>query len=203
MRGRPPVFYRRAPCSYFNPRPHAGATAMWRVFAIFAIFQSTPPCGGDGEEALDTWLGITISIHAPMRGRPVLFDGCNVFCRFQSTPPCGGDAVFLALPDLRQQFQSTPPCGGDFVRSRNVKSTVISIHAPSRGRRPASRSSLSVSNFNPRPLTGATLLWGWSPPGKTFQSTPPHGGDGHARCAKNRAWAISIHAPSRGRPASR
>ena len=36
--------------SHFNPRPHAGATSSTRtVMYPGARFQSTPPCGGDGE----------------------------------------------------------------------------------------------------------------------------------------------------------
>jgi len=31
-------------------------------------FQSTPPCGGRPDLKAGTWTGITVSIHAPVRG---------------------------------------------------------------------------------------------------------------------------------------
>ena len=78
------------------------------------------------------------------------------------------------------KFQSTPPHGGDRTIPPALIIVDISIHAPSRGRR-AWQENLHnpSSNFNPRPLTGATFwasfMQSVSP---RFQSTPPHGGDG-------------------------
>ena len=75
----------------FNPRPHAGATCKDFIEKFVSDpFQSTPPCGGDYEliPAVTTFqdfnprphagatsdrdkriVALTISIHAPMRGR--------------------------------------------------------------------------------------------------------------------------------------
>ena len=53
MRGRLCGFGDRQVVANFNPRPHAGAT--FSLFAVHVIrngFQSTPPCGGDGQRAV-------------------------------------------------------------------------------------------------------------------------------------------------------
>ena len=78
-------------CSYFNPRPLAGATGILFDERHQRSFQSTPPCGGD----------------APVPDLPRDATG------FQSTPPCGGDATGKGVPEIIRLFQSTPPCGGD------------------------------------------------------------------------------------------
>ena len=97
---------------YFNPRPLAGATTSAACLAsLFEIsihaplrgrqvlrhaelhpgrFQSTPPCGGDGQ-AVQVVPDLVISIHAPLRGRPGWAEALVVEKLFQSTPPCGGD----------------------------------------------------------------------------------------------------------------
>ena len=140
----------------FNPRPHTGAT-----------FKSI--------YGQDIYL---ISIHVPIRGRLFRDRRRREVRVFQSTPPYGGDillqnrgnrlgisihapirgrprssAVGLALP----LFQSTPPYGGDL--------TSALVTTP-------------MSDFNPRPHTGATCrgcVFGYRD--WQFQSTPPYGGD--------------------------
>ena len=97
-----------------------------------------------------------ISIHAPLRGRqggkPMTEEGK----KFQSTPPCGGDMAatkamlvmvyFNPRPlagatqcsdatEIFILFQSTPPCGGDGNTELALRHSLISIHAPLRGRR--------------------------------------------------------------------
>ena len=67
----------------FNPRPLAGATTSPQTKVKVMIFQSTPPCGGDGLLAgLSSY--IMISIHAPLRGRP-LYQGRP--CRLHNFNP--------------------------------------------------------------------------------------------------------------------
>ncbi len=145
------------------------------------------------------WSGVTISIHAPLRGRRLFkihFLNCTLF---QSTPPCGGDlrwkkqklssknfnprplagaTVKIYARDWSRRFQSTPPCGGDrnppdnphrqpdfnprplagatCHKYQHDNYTIISIHAPLRGR--------------PTAVSSRGLSW-------SFQSTPPCGGD--------------------------
>ena len=98
-------------------------------------FQSTPPCGGDKDGAQKA-----------------------VCCSDFNPRPHAGATLSRHIVACNLLFQSTPPCGGDFVRSRNVKSTVISIHAPMRGRPIHGVQLLARGNFNPRPHAGATSL---------------------------------------------
>ena len=55
---------------------------------------------------------------------------------------------------------------------------VISIHAPSRERPEANLPPHSHNDFNPRSLTGATIMFtNWDDYIAKFQSTLPHGSD--------------------------
>ena len=71
LRGRPRWLF--SPCCVlqFQSTPPCGGDSVIRVdFATTARFQSTPPCGGDrsvSHLAMACW----ISIHAPLRGRPI------------------------------------------------------------------------------------------------------------------------------------
>ena len=92
MRGRPQYHAGTATPEDFNPRPHAGATLRLLEVISTKEFQSTPPCGGD----CITLIRIMcrgISIHAPMRGRPLFSLQPDTPSLFQSTPPCGGDVL--------------------------------------------------------------------------------------------------------------
>ena len=126
----------------------------------------------------------------------------------------------VGFPEDFDTFQSTPPCGGDGGGSMAKLITLISIHAPLRGRPDCHGRQRDLDYFNPRPLAGATLqdydLPGWHGISihaplrgrrrshfimqlyPQFQSTPPCGGD----CGVGvdaAPVAISIHAPLRGR----
>ena len=100
---------------YFNPRPLTGATRAgsppttgWQDFNPRPLAGATPSSAQLPPER-------PISIHAPMRGRPGRWSGRLVQVQFQSTPPRGGDVPLLDI--VGHQID-------------------ISIHAPSRGRRP-------------------------------------------------------------------
>ena len=198
LRGRLNRHLRVRIVDIFQSTPPCGGDPDWKWWTKDRRgFQSTPPCGGD----VLTIINATekpISIHAPLRGRPLLWLFGNVYVAFQSTPPCGGDYNIMAggsrgddfnprplagatsiLPDglTRSQFQSTPPCGGDL---------------------PAHHGPYVFCDFNPRPLAGATLPSVSASSTIEFQSTPPCGGDGCSGAINRRPW-ISIHAPLRGR----
>ena len=198
LRGRRPL-HKSAVCSFdFNPRPLAGAT-RWQVTRapLLSRFQSTPPCGGDGQETVDG-LTLEISIHAPLRGRLTVSGDSMVNADFNPRPLAGATAIRWRHRDFRQisihaplrgrpeegfnftavkKFQSTPPCGGDGVGQDPPRGKEISIHAPLRGRLFRAGTSNLPAHFNPRPLAGATsgtfLCSGLG----QFQSTPPCGGD--------------------------
>ena len=246
LRGRQKVRSQARVRHDFNPRPLAGATVTRAWTMSRNVFQSTPPCGGDDDV------------------RQV----AGYSTQFQSTPPCGGDWAARTAATLITDFNPRPLAGATQPplvlwdasiisihaplrgRRRLPRSAsrwrTISIHAPLRGRRPWRRSSGGTADFNPRPLAGATAInehYGTLGPisihaplrgrhiraGKfkipaLFQSTPPCGGDlihgfriiaqddfnprplaGATRMKRRAAekFAISIHAPLRGRPACR
>ncbi len=144
---------------------------------------------------------ISISIHAPSRGRRTNNEIINGSNPFQSTPPRGGDFTKISRNRGYGLFQSTPPRGGDYTASGdNIEAQLISIHAPSRGRRPPPgrwpppygrfqstpprggdtvhlHAGCHRQDFNPRPLAGATAICSALYCLSSFQSTPPRGGD--------------------------
>ncbi len=161
-------------------------------------FQSTPPCGGDNSYPLFI-ADIMISIHAPMRGRPLKLIRAAGWNDFNPRPHAGGDqkartrsprsihfnprphaGATLIVKDKNgiHGFQSTPPCGGDLGQMA---------------------SATGSWRFQSTPPCGGDTCWGpKSPPAGTFQSTPPCGGDDPADQVRQ-ADRISIHAPMRGR----
>ena len=105
-----------APCRIdcdFNPRPLAGATDLEGVLDCDLTISIHAPSRGRRRHTLATLLDRAISIHAPSRGRLAAVLRRSRSSRFQSTPPRGGDG------------------GGRFKQQSVVH---ISIHAPSRGR---------------------------------------------------------------------
>ena len=119
--------------NHFNPRPHAGATKDPDVKVTPTGFQSTPPCGGDRRgQSRSTAAGI--SIHAPMRGRPIGKMPIYLMDQFQSTPPCGGDCQQIAIRPLCLNFNPRPHAGVTQQEQLRQQRRSISIHAPMRGR---------------------------------------------------------------------
>ena len=69
MRGRPHDMRQKEAAQYFNPRPHAGATRLpWRLTDRLPDFNPRPHAGATFLQE-GPFKAITISIHAPMRGR--------------------------------------------------------------------------------------------------------------------------------------
>ena len=160
----------------FQSTPPCGGdreNVTWLV--DYYLFQSTPPCGGDIHYHLSINLD-SISIHAPMRGRPAQRGPMASILYFNPRPHAGATSFDL-FGFSRCLFQSTPPCGGDVAANFVDK---------------------NHNDFNPRPHAGATLPENGLTVIPLFQSTPPCGGDAcPAKLGQN--WAISIHAPMRGR----
>ena len=101
-----------------------------------ALFQSTPPCGGDMRQMLPQDIA-AISIHAPLRGRLVFPVILCFYPGFQSTPPCGGDECPPVTHSKVGYFNPRPLAGATSFKKSWL---------------------LQVPNFNPRPLAGATYL---------------------------------------------
>ena len=134
LRGRPLCGCSGGGESDFNPRPLAGATAQGKQTLSGPIFQSTPPCGGDqhfrshgsgsgnfnprplaGATSIPAadYIRINISIHAPLRGRPVEGLFSIVLLAISIHAPLRGRLRWCAVDCEWTRFQSTPPCGGD------------------------------------------------------------------------------------------
>ncbi len=120
-----------------------------------------------------------ISIHAPLRGRRQRSQSPRVPRRFQSTPPCGGDRSGSRPRWWAWNFNPRPLAGA----------TGVLLHA---GR--------NLGNFNPRPLAGATTSQIELKCGFYYFNPRPLAGATELPGAVDQLWAISIHAPLRGRP---
>ena len=147
--------------------PLRGRPAVVERFRHQSQFQSTPPCGGDRDYrawtkaihdfnprplagATNGYMGLVlynkISIHAPLRGRRPLFGVGAGRVRISIHAPLRGRPIF----DVAQKFNS-----------------FISIHAP------LLRAIQAVSDFNPRPLAGATCLrLSYNPMDRHFNPRP-------------------------------
>ena len=137
----------------------------------------------------------------PRMGRPLGQAYLIPYSRFQSTPPRGGDCIQLEAVTGPCYFNPRPLAGATPSELRPSSSSIISIHAPSRGRlwnisvfdRPYMISIHAPSRGRLDTLVLSRLIY-------SFQSTPPRGGDREKLNAQKQVNAISIHAPSRGRP---
>ncbi len=121
---------------------------------------------------------------------------------FQSTPPRGGEPLNGSMPQVRIRFNPRPRAGANMTsvkgcsyiyvsihapraganalnRSLNVFESMVSIHAPARGRTGSPIASLHCRFcFNPRPRAGANRRSRSIAQGLiVFQSTPPRGGE--------------------------
>ena len=98
----------------FNPRPLAGAT----VFALVLLFEYSDfnprPLAGATIDGVFILGCVNISIHAPLRGRPLHLDTW-LLPRYFNPRPLAGATSGCQQHDQAAQFQSTPPCGGDMV----------------------------------------------------------------------------------------
>ena len=125
--------------SHFNPRPHTGATSL------------RPSVQRPG----------SISIHAPIRGRPEAgVRRVPIARHFNPRPLAGATHPDPGCGRARCNFNPRPLAGATQLRHHCPSQQLISIHAPLRGR-----------------LDGVPFR-----PGRCrFQSTPPCGGDGNIR----------------------
>ena len=119
------------------------------------------------------------------------------------------------------KFQSTLPYGSDFTTTFKVAKLHISIHAPSRERRQFQITLLAraifqstlphgsdllvlllaviLLNFNPRSLTGATMLDSRTAAGAAISIHAPSRERRYHLCLRLQITHISIHAPLRER----
>ena len=215
--------FRIALSIHFNPRSLAGATAL--VIRQSPELHHFNPRSLAGATRYGSCYAITtnISIHAPSRERQSCSFCTLVFASYFNPRSLAGATEKNALYNYYEKFQSTLPRGSDFYfffctlycfnfNPRSLAGATepfraynliynISIHAPSRERhmhclrgptKPIFQSTLprgsdrtfpclqsDLQYFNPRSLAGAT----------------------YALFARANKTYISIHAPSRERPA--
>ena len=140
---------------YFNPRPLAGATAIFFFCSGSIKFQSTPPCGGD--PVASCWLQCCYHFNPrPLAGATLTTAVADGGVLFQSTHPCGGDGRHGCSATAIFNFNPRPLAGATCVRRDILPGNAISIHAPLRGRHVKAH----AAKYNGE-----------------FQSTPPCGGD--------------------------
>ena len=186
--------------SYFNPRPHTGATprdlfsSAKTPISIHAPIRgrrgksyttdykhnfNPRPHTGATDDTIIAWISCPISIHAPIRGRR---PNCLRFSANSSisihAPIRGRQMPPLPGPQT-MPFQSTPPYGGDEHRGKTCSVwNNISIHAPIRGRRQDPGSGRMPPGFQSTPPYGGDCRYKVADKIiSAFQSTPPYGGD--------------------------
>ncbi len=203
----------------FNPRPLAGATKHPFMRPAYLKISIHAPLRG--RPRISRFLiSSMISIHAPLRGRLSYPQSVETASYFNPRPLAGAtlkekDKIEAAI------FQSTPPCGGDVAFFDRQQVAIISIHAPLRGRHrhrdlfrcPGKFQSTppcggdhnnrkdcaEQSDFNPRPLAGATIpTLSWERDTPYFNPRPLAGATKHP-FMRPAYLKISIHAPLRGR----
>ncbi len=124
----------------FNPRTHTGCDSLKLSFTLsLPKFQSTHPHGvrliRSFKKTWMTW--------------------------FQSTHPHGVRLRLQGEPHHDLSFQSTHPHGvrPSYIEAQTVHSSVVSIHAPTRGATLCNPSYLAACCcFNPRTHTGCDLI---------------------------------------------
>ena len=165
--------------------------------------------------------GYGISIHAPLRERPISKSAIKGHKNFNPRSLTGATLVrYMAHLDnpisihapLRERpcwriiqqgksrFQSTLPYGSDLPTASKFQTFFLfqstlpyGSDLPNWGLPYA-----MFFHFNPRSLTGATYVAQISEPSASFQSTLPYGSDKTLKAQRDIA-AISIHAPLRER----
>ena len=160
--------------------PTRGATSE-RVLQVreFDGFQSTHPHGVRRAHRPCSRQDFQVSIHAPTRGatRLSVATALQAGC-FNPRTHTGCDNNHAQAILDKYRFQSTHPHGvRPFIFIRLCRSTMVSIHAPTRG---ATR---------PVEQIGAHV---------TFQSTHPHGVRHNIVAIIEHTGYVSIHAPTRG-----
>ena len=121
---------------YFNPRPHAGATFLQRVWAAQTTHFNPRPHAGATERYIRISRRLTDFNPRPHAGATSASDAATqANTAFQSTPPCGGDPERLDFRGGDRDFNPRPHAGAtDFLLQVFHLLPKISIHAPMRGR---------------------------------------------------------------------
>ena len=153
---RPPLFSPHLPCCCFNPRTHTGATEATSEKARALMFQSTHPYGCDSVSRRDV-LDVLVSIHAPIRVRPVL---ClfRVSCRRFNPRTHTGATWECPASSIRASFNPRTHTGATTIKNGNGMAWKFqSTHPYGCDDLPRMQFQRPYS-FNPRTHTGATRV---------------------------------------------
>ena len=119
---------------YFNPRSLTGATEQMK-------------------RQLQKY---DISIHAPLRERPLLRARHSLISEFQSTLPYGSDKVHCHIDSLYQYFNPRSLTGATLMTFRILSALLFQSTLPYGSDFAKISAKLYSEDFNPRSLTGAT-----------------------------------------------
>ena len=142
-----------------------------------ASFQFTRPRGARHLEQFAPAGGHAVSIHAPARGATWPVNHIDIMARFQFTRPRGARRRFNTLTRIRYFcFNSRARAGRDSRRWPQIRTVLVSIHAPARG---ATVYHVHFGRSNPvsihAPARGATRRRQRSHRASSFQFTRPRG----------------------------
>ena len=158
--------------------PHGSDIDFYIFGCILGVFQSTLPHGSDSAPICRRRRCDGISIHAPSRERLSRIYCYSFHSNFNPRSLTGATCLLVCAPALDSHFNPRSLTGATHLRYSFGQRRSISIHAPSRERRPRPAARKRSSNFNPRSLTGATRAFErCATIAITFQSTLPHGSD--------------------------
>ena len=187
----------------FNPRPLAGATREMIGRMLTDQFQSTPPCGGDSVMLPGGSSDFQFQSTPPCGGDKARIKKWRLPKYFNPRPLAGATTSTKETCLILMTFQSTPPCGGDdLIGAQGVSPGPISIHAPLRGRQGDGRLAQPHVQFQSTPPCGGDTSSTGKGPGFTDFNPRPLAGATTSMTLPCFWIRISIHAPLRGRPAS-
>ncbi len=182
--------------------PARGRDPPLNVLMVDTLFQSTRPRVGATHARKSDAINFVVSIHAPARGRDAL--GKRIAERvlaFQSTRPrVGATSARNSLPLVRC-FNPRARAWARLPSRQPSITSMVSIHAPARGRDSARRGilgDLDVSIHAPARGRDGCNAW-WSSTIKVSIHAPARGRDDRRLQRRHRRAMVSIHAPARGR----
>ena len=146
--------------AYFNPRSLTGATSLRAPILLSNLFQSTLPHGSDHAGSAHLRTSIDFNPRSLTGATPCHY-AVLAYRRFQSTLPHGSDGRSFCWRFAKQQFQSTLPHGSD--NALTAWDSVFHLFQSTLPHGSDSHGSLShavLLYFNPRSLTGATVMLG-------------------------------------------
>ncbi len=190
------------PFHRFNPRPRAGGDPISGAGLIsLEQFQSTPPRGGR-QVAFLVGAQLIGGFNPRPRagGDPSLPWSTLARLCFNPRPRAGGDVARDLFGRRRAGFNPRPRAGGDKRSVVLLRAFCdVSIHAPARGATSGGLCHNRARSFQSTPPRGGDRDWNAALNIlASFNPRPRAGGDGPVVPHGKRRQEVSIHAPARG-----